>query len=525
MTELTKITMPGNFPEFKGVTPINPINNAAMINKNSLQKMQSVVGHQFSGAPEMFDERFPLIENLDELKVALTEVVIRFDNDPRSYSKKDYYYLIMLLSKSLIYLYKHEETDKEVADMEASIQSLIQAVDQLTKYYNEEVCPAVTDLQQRMGVAEAVYTEAVKPHLEILDTQVQEIFEKLGDLSYLPEAVVGIKEALECLKDEDREINAELEGIRNRFHDLEDKLSKLSNAGVSAGSGIVIDSGDNGTDIVRAATTEVIEVKGVNIGKYESGDTIPVGTNIVELLQDLLSKNIYSKMVDPTVSISPATIPVEYGSDLSTMVVVTLTDGKFVSEDPEVWNYEQPMQCTLQVNSMNNEGSKSSASISKPCVTLAETLSFEYSISKSVNGKADNDDNECVYPGTSGNISVTIAPYRVAYVGNVATRNIEDITWSNVQACNKHKLQNTGITTIAGPFNNNNNSYIIAYPEGYKMTAIEDDMFIPYLDNFAYETKISGPTPSGVGTMDYIVKMYPLSDQIKVLKNLKIQKV
>jgi hypothetical protein len=79
----------------------------APYNSNLLNRLQAIVTS--SADNNMFNEEvdfgdFSLV-NLQEL---LTQVVIRFDNDPNYYTKRDYQYLIWYLCKSLKYL---ENTD------------------------------------------------------------------------------------------------------------------------------------------------------------------------------------------------------------------------------------------------------------------------------------------------------------------------------------------------------------------------------------------------------------------------------
>lgn len=52
------------------------------------------------------DKDIKVIDNIDELKKYLSELLIRFDTSPRNYTKDDYLYLLAVLYKSLIHLYQ-----------------------------------------------------------------------------------------------------------------------------------------------------------------------------------------------------------------------------------------------------------------------------------------------------------------------------------------------------------------------------------------------------------------------------------
>jgi hypothetical protein len=79
----------------------------APYNSNLLNRLQAIVTS--SADNNMFNKDIDFgdfsLANLQEL---LTQVAIRFDNDPNYYTKRDYQYLIWYLCKSLKYL---ENTD------------------------------------------------------------------------------------------------------------------------------------------------------------------------------------------------------------------------------------------------------------------------------------------------------------------------------------------------------------------------------------------------------------------------------
>lgn len=76
-------------------------------NEGLLNKLQVVVDNIKADCKDsFFEENFDVIDNIDDLKRLLTEVIIRFDTAPDYYTKSDYAALISVLYQSLLYLYQ-----------------------------------------------------------------------------------------------------------------------------------------------------------------------------------------------------------------------------------------------------------------------------------------------------------------------------------------------------------------------------------------------------------------------------------
>lgn len=52
---------------------------------------------------------YTVIDNIEDLKKFLSEVLIRFDTSPKYYTKADYQHLLVLLYRSLLYLYREDQ--------------------------------------------------------------------------------------------------------------------------------------------------------------------------------------------------------------------------------------------------------------------------------------------------------------------------------------------------------------------------------------------------------------------------------
>lgn len=76
-----------------------------------IQELQAVYS---SSTPEecssdIFEgQTYQVIDNLEDLKKLLSELLIRFDTDPKFYTREDYSFLMAVLYRSLLYIYNQE---------------------------------------------------------------------------------------------------------------------------------------------------------------------------------------------------------------------------------------------------------------------------------------------------------------------------------------------------------------------------------------------------------------------------------
>ena len=102
----------------------------APYNSNLLNRLQAIVSS--SADNNMFNEEVDFgdfsLENLQEL---LTQVAIRFDNDPNYYTKRDYQYLIWYLCKSLKYLENNDVTKEDFNNIQKSAEELLARIEAL----------------------------------------------------------------------------------------------------------------------------------------------------------------------------------------------------------------------------------------------------------------------------------------------------------------------------------------------------------------------------------------------------------
>lgn len=106
----------------ENATLLNRIENVKLKKVSDMQtdKLQTLIGinqsHEISN--NLFNDSYPLINDIERLKVLLSEVNIRFDNAPKNYQKEDYFALLRVLNKSLLFLYnKINSIIKDVKDI------------------------------------------------------------------------------------------------------------------------------------------------------------------------------------------------------------------------------------------------------------------------------------------------------------------------------------------------------------------------------------------------------------------------
>ena len=124
-------------------------------NRNLLQKLQAIVNKDWTQDDSLFDDGQLPVVTIEELQKLLTQVVIRFDNDPNYYTKRDYYYLIWYLCESLIYITNNGQVSVDsLTTLQAQIDALIPRLDgidsQITSILNQLAVIDVTGLDNRI---------------------------------------------------------------------------------------------------------------------------------------------------------------------------------------------------------------------------------------------------------------------------------------------------------------------------------------------------------------------------------------
>lgn len=139
-----------------GKTTVRNTNANAPYNSNLLSRLQAIADQVY--VDNLFtkdDINFGSYE-VSDLQKLLTQVVIRFDNDPNYYTKRDYQYLIWYLCKNLIYIGSKEIPDVDFEQLVNDISDLSDRIKRL------EETVAKLQVNKRVFTTKAELEEAIK---------------------------------------------------------------------------------------------------------------------------------------------------------------------------------------------------------------------------------------------------------------------------------------------------------------------------------------------------------------------------
>ena len=165
--------------------------------KAKADQLQTLIGinqsHEISD--NLFNDSYPLINDIERLKVLLSEVNIRFDNAPKNYQKEDYFALLRILNKSLLFLYNQidsviisSEEAKKAAEYAKTQGDLALASSMAANDSAEKANEAANDAKQASSNAEnqAIYA---KEQGDYAKTQADKMNEAMKFVSYYDSAL------------------------------------------------------------------------------------------------------------------------------------------------------------------------------------------------------------------------------------------------------------------------------------------------------------------------------------------------
>ena len=165
--------------------------------KAKANQLQTLIGinqsHEISD--NLFNDSYPLINDIERLKVLLSEVNIRFDNAPKNYQKEDYFALLRILNKSLLFLYNQidsvivsSEEAKKAAEYAKTQGDLALASSMAANDSAEKANEAANDAKQASSNAEnqAIYA---KEQGDYAKTQADKMNEAMKYVSYYDSAL------------------------------------------------------------------------------------------------------------------------------------------------------------------------------------------------------------------------------------------------------------------------------------------------------------------------------------------------
>lgn len=165
--------------------------------KAKADQLQTLIGinqsHEISD--NLFNDSYPLINDIERLKVLLSEVNIRFDNAPKNYQKEDYFALLRILNKSLLFLYNQidsviisSEEAKKAAEYAKTQGDLALASSMAANDSAEKANKSANDAKQASLNAEnqAIYA---KEQGDYAKTQADKMNEAMKFVSYYDSAL------------------------------------------------------------------------------------------------------------------------------------------------------------------------------------------------------------------------------------------------------------------------------------------------------------------------------------------------
>ena len=165
--------------------------------KAKADQLQTLIGinqsHEISD--NLFNDSYPLINDIERLKVLLSEVNIRFDNAPKNYQKEDYFALLRILNKSLLFLYNQidsvivsSEEAKKAAEYAKTQGNLALASSMAANDSAEKANEAANDAKQASLNAEnqAIYAKEQGDYAKI---QADKMNEAMKFVSYYDSAL------------------------------------------------------------------------------------------------------------------------------------------------------------------------------------------------------------------------------------------------------------------------------------------------------------------------------------------------
>lgn len=436
-------------------------------NQNLTKNLSLILEEGFTGESTYDD--LPEITDLEQLQRLLSKLIIRFDTKPDYYTKKDYQLLIGVLTGALNYLYSNGVNDSRLEDIESSIKTLQDSVSTTTDDVSQIRADHNTDIAY------------VQNLIQNLDTSKQD---KL---------------------------------IAGNNITISGNTISAEGKNYTSGEGVKIEN-----DSISAGWTGNPLTVSVNVGNYKAGDTITSDDSIVDILTHLLTKVIDVYVVPPTASLSGSgEKSVLYGTSIQPTLTVTLTDGKFESEDKANYNYSQKLGTVLEGASIKKAGTaiSTTSTISgntiqcigsgyKLVSPVTYTATADVSASKNSAYKNNNEKSEKFYAGNNSlavSGSVTYTPYYHGFIGELDIKGKSDaeirsmLTSTSLKGLTyKQQLPFAATNkSLVDTFSTKGNAIVIACPIKYDLNQVltQGDR-VPYEELFKLVTN---------GTKEYTV--------------------
>lgn len=287
------------------------------------------------------------------------------------------------------------------------------------------------------------------------------------------------------------------------------------------------------TEADKLVTTEKLTVTGVTVGNFTSGKEIPVGTNVMEVLKQMLMKEINVTANKPSVSIinsGTAAGTYEVGTSVDVTLSHTYTDGSFVGNSG--YDYNKAAGCaegstSYRRNSTNLTGNTDTqvlteGSISYDCLTT---------YSASTNTPVTNFGNNSSVTISAGTVAsankITFTGAYKYFMGYSEHTLASQFDSASVRALTTKSgnITANGTTTIvnATAISSNGKSIVVACPAKYKLATVQNGLGADIIGNFSSKGTVAVTT--GTTTTNYTVYVYPITNGAVVdFKNVTLNK-
>ncbi len=467
----------------EGVTLTGTYSNLPY-NKNAIKRLQAIVGDNFEGDLNIFDNEegaFKILP-LERIQQLLTQVLIRFDNDPSYYTKSDYQYLIWYLCQSLGYLDSNCISKEEFLDVSSKLKEAIDWIQQ-------QLDGSISDLNQRITTVE----------LELRDS------------------ISKLKEEITHLCDD---INAKLDSIKIE---------------IFGGSDINISN-----DTIDISLDEDILVQYATVGNVTHGDVIKQGSSLTEVLKRLLQKVIDVRVkTHPSVKIKQQNNLIPYGGSLNTKLDYTFSGIQFEPED-SIWkDYAQPVTQIIKSDQIQwkdrySETIFPNGEISIPSFTKELTINIEVPYFSEGRPTKSNEEVSDVIWEREGVVTdnITFKPYYEVFLGSIVLSEkpgdlVDEFMSGSLPGSElldiklyqqSHRDTNKYSSTESFP------ALYIACPSIYKLSYLEDPA-IPNKNIIDQFEKYICPRSCGSEPVEYTVYLNPAISGTVNVTNLKFERV
>lgn len=241
--------------------PVKCINSTRRnLNINSIQNSHVVKDMIIDNVSKLsiFQDPYPEIDNLDDLLLYLTDVIIHFDTNPNFYIKDDYRILISTLTKSLIYLYKttkdsEEQNEKQTQQIEEILKLLTQLQTKLDNH--QALLDTKVDKEEGKGLSEQNFTQEEKDKLASLhnydDTALKTALEQ-----EISRSTTNDINFAKNLSDEQYRASGAEEALSQRIDATNQELSTIPSLIATAKSEAIVAAAENTSAVANEVLSE-----------------------------------------------------------------------------------------------------------------------------------------------------------------------------------------------------------------------------------------------------------------------------